>query len=82
MRAKIKKFLLRAIDEWNGSPVTEAGLCQSCREVWPGLPDGEIITAIRDLQSDGMIVGVTDALDRTKTLWSLTAKGRSAIAQL
>lgn len=77
----LKPAILQILDRMSGTPMTEASMVNSVRLVHPGLPDGDIKSALNRFQAEGLIVGRTNEVLETTT-WTITDKGTHQLNKL
>lgn len=75
MRNTLKRFILRALDQMGGQPISQIALFAAVRSAFPTALESEITAAHKDLESDGFVAGARDDLDSQVT-WTLTTKGQ------
>jgi hypothetical protein len=75
MRQHLKKFILLALNQCDGTPMPDAALINAVKLMArPALPtSGDVQDAINSAEADGYVSGVSD--DLTGRSWTLTTKG-------
>jgi hypothetical protein len=81
MKAEIKIFLLRALREAGGQPMTEPALVAAAQAVYPECLVSTVREALRGLESDGYLAAVPDDLTGLVN-YGLTRRGTVRAAQL
>jgi hypothetical protein len=81
MRAKLKAYILRALKQMDGTPLTERALIDSVRLAFGEVLLTEIQDAKRALEAEGFIAGQRDDALETIT-WTLTTKGKHKASEL
>ena len=75
MKKLLKITLLKSLYQCDGEPMPQAALIGAARIGTSGNPTNlDIESAIKDLEADGYLAGLTD--DITGVSWSLTEKGK------
>jgi hypothetical protein len=79
---KLKRHILAALLKMDGNPMPEESLLAAARLLGrPDHPtDGDLGIALKLLESDGYVAGVTD--DLAGRSWTLTTKGTHKARQL
>lgn len=81
MKAKIKRFALRALFRMDGTPMPNAALVDSIRLAVPEAAGMNIDEAILEMKSARLIDDTRDELTETVT-WMLTVLGQHKAKQL
>lgn len=81
MKAKIKRFALRALSRMDGTPMPNAALVDSIRLAVPEAAGPNIDEAIAELKAARLIDDAKDDLTETVT-WMLTTLGHHKAKQL
>lgn len=82
MRADIKRFILKALLKFNGTPLLDQRIKDLARQaIVPAPPVTEIEIAINELSNDGFISGHLDEMDNSVT-YHLTTRGYHKASQL
>jgi hypothetical protein len=76
MKTQIKRSILAVLNACDGVPLPESALLSATRiHCRPERPtDSDILDALRDVETLGYAVGVSDDLTKERT-WTLSAKG-------
>jgi hypothetical protein len=77
----IKVFALRSLLAMDGIPMPETALVQSIRLAVPMATQGDVLSAVRELESAGLLSGNADEITRVTT-WTLTDRGLHKAKQL
>ena len=76
MKSKLKRSLLAVLNACEGLPFPETALLTAGRlHARPLHPtDTDLLQALRELETQGFVAGITDELTHERT-WMLTTKG-------
>ncbi len=73
--------ILRILRNMSGEPLSLPAIVDTVRLARPGLPESDIVSAVKSLEAGGYIAGTENRLLKT-SLWTMTSKGDIAVAQL
>jgi hypothetical protein len=81
MRAKLKRYILRLLNEMDGIPMTDDALNNDVKTTYSQAMDSEIKDAKAELESANFISGVRNKITG-KITWTLTDSGQHQASQL
>ena len=77
----LKPFILQSLEQMSGLPMTFGAIKDTVSLRYPGMTEAVITLALKQLESDGFVTGLPNAILETTT-WQITDKGRHQLSQL